>query len=463
MFIVKFFHSKLIFVLFFRFVNYLFDIELTSRVDERNIFLTLTQSLFGFMYLTKRVSIKPQDFVNACTPSWFQFGHQQDSSEFLIYFLDNLNEQSKNFQKSFAMINPQMPVRPIESLFGCRLSTECICLNCNTKTTRNDLSFMTPLSFPQDAISTTATTNNDNSSSSSSLPLYSIQSLVDKYFQPEELNEEGNNMYSCNKCNSLQCARKTQKFLRSIPSNSRPNEHQLPDYIIFTLNRFQYETNRTTNETQHKKIMAKLEYNQIINLKTYNEETSECDRAINESYFLIAVVVHSGSSLHHGHYYSYVNELNEIDNGNNDIDTMFGDRPTDDHIRTTNVNWLLINDEQITRISNETFLNNLNVFKNDTPYVLFYKRLDTSSRSPTNKIDVKNKRLIDQITIDNSKYLKEVEERRLKRRTQTSNNKYNKFIKTNNNNDDGSNDDDEQPPSYCNNNSHIDNGPRFVF
>ena len=455
------------------------------------MFLTLTQSLFAYMYLSKRVSIKPQDFVKACTPEWFQFGHQQDSSEFLIYLLDNLNEQFKYYQKSANQIQMPPPSlllhRPIESLFGCRLSTECICFNCKTKTTRNDLSFMIPLSFPDTTSPSTATTttsaspltttitNNDISNK----PLISVQSLIDKFFQAEELNEEGNNLYSCNKCNSLQNAHKTHKFLRTNPSvgeSATATATQLPEYIIFTLNRFQYETNRTTNEIQQRKIMTKLDYNQTISINTYNESDLECECAIVESYLLIAVVVHSGSSLHHGHYYSYINELNEIDNGNNDIDTLFANRSSSSSTSpvpptaTNNTNWLLINDEQITRITNETFLNNQNIFKNDTPYVLFYRRLNTSPRSPstssatTNQIDVKNKRLIDQITIDNSKYLKEIEEKRLKRRIQTTNNKSNKFIKTKNNDDDGSNDDDdEQPPSYCNNNSHIDNGPRFVY
>ena len=143
--------------------------------------------------------MKPIEFVKHCTPKWFKFGQQQDSSEFLVYFLDNLNEQLKNYPK-FASL--------IQENFGIRLNTRIKCLKCSKTTSRTDTSFSLPLSFV-----------------SSDQPL-SLQTLVNNYFHQEQLSIENGNSYSCSSCSSLQNATKRIRI-----------EHDAPNYLILTLNR----------------------------------------------------------------------------------------------------------------------------------------------------------------------------------------------------------------------------------
>jgi ubiquitin C-terminal hydrolase len=76
----------------------------------------------------------------------------------------------------------------------------------------------------------------------------------------------------------------------------------VPDHLIFTLNRFVYKTS-PTGVIESVKIMDQLEYPNEIVIDTWS---IGCAMPIAEKYELISIIVHSGSSIHHGHYYSYV-------------------------------------------------------------------------------------------------------------------------------------------------------------
>lgn len=146
-----------------------------------------------------------------CTPNWFRFGQQQDSSEFFVYFMDNLNEQLKSISMLSAASDPPTPLSVsnlVNENFGIRLTTRIECSKCNTTTNRTDTSFSLPLSFV-----------------SSDKPL-SLQTLVNNYFHTEQLSTENGNSYSCESCESLQNAIK-KIFV----------EPEVPNYLVLTLNR----------------------------------------------------------------------------------------------------------------------------------------------------------------------------------------------------------------------------------
>lgn len=287
-----------------------------------------------------------------CTPSWFKFGHQQDSSEFLIFLLDNLNEQLKQLYKC-----NETHTTLIQNTFGMHLLNECECSNCHTKTTRTDINFYLPLSFSNEA---------DASKKQS------LQHLIDNFFRPEKLSIENGNPYSCSKCQSLQTASKNIYLTQS-------QLNQAPDYLIFTLNRFIYKKNN--DGLQNVKLMDQLEYPTQISINTLGDN----DKLITEYYKIVAIVVHSGSSLHYGHYYSYI--INDSCDEENKIE------------------WLLANDSQISHASFDGLISNLNLFKNDTPYVLFYKRVCEKSAPKNNdEIKISSKKLIDIIEQDNIVY-----------------------------------------------------------
>ncbi len=217
--------------------------------------------------------------MNNCTPDWFQLGHQQDTSEFLLFLLDNLNEELKKFSQNESL-NKFTDL--IKKSFGVELTTECECLNCKTKTYRKDTCFCLPLILTQSGQQTEKPTKKE-----------SIQTLINHFFHPETLSSENDNLYSCTSCNSLQKATKNIYFTRG-------ENGTVPDHLIFTLNRFIYKTS-ASGVIENVKIMEQLEYPNEICVDTRSN-----DEVIVEKYELISIIVHSGSSIHHGHYYSYI-------------------------------------------------------------------------------------------------------------------------------------------------------------
>ncbi|CAF0860629.1 unnamed protein product [Brachionus calyciflorus] len=388
-----------------KFVRSILEIDLDELCSDESSFLRQIQILFSIMYLTNRPAIKASNFVKFCTPSWFKFGQQQDSSEFLIFLLDNLNEQLKLLENNAIS---QQHSKLIQNTFGINLTTECECTKCHTKTTRTDTSFYLPLSFP----------NQTNE-----IHKKNVQELIDNFFKPEKLSLETENPYSCSNCHSLQTANK--KVILNQTANNK-----LPDYLIFSLNRFIYK--QTSEGLQNIKIMDQLVYSEQVEINTVFENQNKV-----EKYQLNSIVVHSGSSIHYGHYYSYINN-----------------RSTDNKKE-----WLIANDSHISRASYDSLISNLNLFQNDTPYVLFYKKKDLDEPED---VKISSKKLIDIIVKDNQNYQTEQKQREFKKSSNSThddkdgiNGKYSNYFKDDDN--------DEKGPESTYLNSQSDSGPRFIF
>jgi ubiquitin carboxyl-terminal hydrolase 35/38 len=381
-----------------KFVKSILEINIDGMSEFS--FLSQIQNLFGYMYLSQRYAIKASSFIKHCTPAWFKFGQQQDSSEFLIFLLDILAEQLKIFKQNSSSSLSKL----IQNSFGIQLTTECECSNCRTKTKRTDMNFYLPLSFNTHQSSTNSEISSSSSSSSSSLSnkkKQSLQNLIDSFFHTELLSSENGNSYSCSQCNSLQSASKRICVTRDDTNHTLP-----PEYLIFTLNRFIYKVSPSTTSgnsdstPKNIKIMDQLDYPYEIVINTVYQ-----DKIIPEVYTMIAMVVHSGASLHYGHYYSYItNEGKE------------------------NFEWLLANDSQISETTFENLIANLGLFKDDTPYVLFYKRVSNTTFAAANKekqiiqnfdfdFRIENKKLVDAIQQDNQICDLEEKTRLIKRQT----------------------------------------------
>lgn len=434
------------------------------------------------MYFTTRPAIRIKQFVENCTPNWFNVGHQQDCSEYLIFLLDNLNEEFKKLKNDKLQQNSTKRTTIttlVQNLFGFKLLTECICLNCKSQTIRvDDNNYILPLSFPP---ATTITTNNNNASSNT---LIDLQLLVDNYFKCEELNE--NNLYSCSNCKSLQIAHKTIKLVDSDCDEFDNNNNEtsttskltssssssLPTYLILTLNRFQYERMNQTNEIKNVKIMQQVNYNQFIRLNVFNRTKScKLDNSINGvsttsdivHYKLAAICIHSGTSLHHGHYYSYIVDVDDA------IDDY--DKNRQFASSASMPNWILANDEQLSIITYDTLMSNLTKFKTDTPYLLIYEKL-TENDLISNKQQFlnlsSNNKLIELINNDNKLYEKEYDKAklnqiRLNKRNNDNYYKNNYYSNYRNRDSDDDNNNDGAPPDYNSAVSHLNDGPRFVF
>ncbi|KAF9995608.1 Ubiquitin carboxyl-terminal hydrolase 35 [Entomortierella chlamydospora] len=127
-----------------------------------------------------------------------------------------------------------------------------------------------------------------------------LQSIVDIFPSTEELNEENNNKYFCDNCKSLQAAKR----------------------ILLT-------------ESIHIKIQDGHEL---------------------QGYDLYAVVIHTGESANHGHYYTYAR------------DSISEEKNSD------GVKWLLYNDTSVTISSFEIMQQALATSRSDTPYMLFFRK-----------------------------------------------------------------------------------------
>lgn len=341
--------------------------------------------------------MKPSSLVKNCTPSWFRFGQQQDSSEFLNFLLDNLNEQLNNLRTNAT-------TSLIKTSFGMQLATHCQCSCCASITTRNESCYYLPLSFKSES----------KSELTPKVARTSLQTLVDDFFDVEKLTSEAGNSYFCSQCNSLQNATKKIIF-------TRENAKDPPDFLILTLNRFVYSVANGNNT----KIMEQIDYPNIIEIKTYSEN----NELIIEKYSLLSIVVHSGSSLHYGHYYTYMRY------GNND--------------------WYLANDSVVTKVSFENLVSTQNTFKDDTPYILFYEKM-SGKEKPSGFEAAKN--LIEMVEQDNKIF--EIEEKDRQKRATTSSS-----VNSNSNvsNDKKDNDDDGGPSSHYSSNESKNDGPRIIF
>ena len=133
----------------------------------------------------------------------------------------------------------------------------------------------------------------------------------------------------------------------------------------------------------------------------------------------------------------------------------------------------MANDSQITSSTYESLISNLELFKNDTPYVLFYQKFNEKTPSQKNIMNlditnVVNKRLVEFLEQDNRLF--DLEEK--KRILSKSNNlkRKSQFSWASNNTNFNSNykfekkDDDNEDENQGNHKpSNLDSGPRIIF
>jgi len=119
---------------------------------------------------------------------------------------------------------------------------------------------------------------------------------------------------------------------------------QVPQNLIIVLNRFYFRR----GEHQGCKISTNVDIYPFIDLVDILRDQINVQKA---KYQLYAIVIHKGSSSEHGHYYTLIRD-NEDPNL-----------------------WVLLNDSLTYSLAeNENHQEHLNRYKEDTPYMLFYKK-----------------------------------------------------------------------------------------
>lgn len=333
---------------------------LLSKIDEPLFFQI--QKLLALLLHSDRPELTPRSLLVAARPPDFVPGYQQDSSEFLGYLLEKLHEQEQklttnqyrelnrnswhpreshvvlkkaedsavdgdesnsqttetNNERQQLILKTQfdesllLPTL-IQKTFDGKLFVTYQCGECGSKSSNIDTFRSFELSFPE-----------PNGLQSN----YSVQKLLDFYCSSEKLF--GDNRYYCNKCKRLCDGERSIRITRS------------PRILILTLKHFRYDQQRHTRA----KLMNKVIHDEVISLSL----TSETESPVMERYSLYAAVIHAGTSMDSGHYYTYAQD-------------------------TPNC-WYKFNDNYVTKCS----VDELHALSSpNTPYILFYQKLDQAA------------------------------------------------------------------------------------
>ncbi|KAK9871640.1 hypothetical protein WA026_013020 [Henosepilachna vigintioctopunctata] len=301
------------------------------------------QDLFVLLQYSQKCALSPSDILHLARPPGFQLGHQHDSSEFLGYLLDVLDEQERlpgtnNIQQPNTSngTDPALLNTIVQQSFGGKTMTVSTCDSCSARSERIDNFRELQLSFPNDS---------DN---------HSVSSLLHFYLQPEKLCDD--NQYHCDACKGLTDGERLTHVI------------QAPRRLILTIKHFGYDS-----ATQQKtKLLHRVKLEDYIQLGDVNYE-------------LYAAVVHVGSSVDSGHYYTFAKD---------------------------NEDWYMFNDCLVVKATTSQLCN---LRPPETPYILFYRSQD--SEEPTNlQRAILSQRLQGVLNKDTSEY----EMEKLKRPTEST-------------------------------------------
>lgn len=225
-----------------------------------------TQILFAQLMLSTLPAVDPSALLRLLPPQ-FRSGQQQDASEFAKYFLDILSKVSGFGQE-------------LISVFYGKTITETTCGGCSNVSVRMEdfVDWNLPLEGPDDI---------------------TITQLVNASMKEEYL--DGENSYHCDSCQSLQPAIRCTHF------------ESLPSHLVLTLNRFEYDLKAGERNKICKTVT--LEENLLISSHIFKPQVSTMQTVLSEPivYTLNAIVIHSGMSALHGHYYCICRDMSSDD------------------------------------------------------------------------------------------------------------------------------------------------------
>jgi ubiquitin carboxyl-terminal hydrolase 35/38 len=369
--------------------------------------------------VAQRKAYAPESFIKVSRPSWFGAGQQQDCSEFLRHLLNVLhdqehavdgNEHSAPTHSGQRTTNNDEDISSLVSkTFGGYTLTTYHCLRCRTRSSKKESFMDLQLAFPAESTTSASVGSGQMAGGSSSSICrrqeaddsitengsgsVSLTFLLDHFLQTESL--EGVNQYKCEAtCGSLQDAeRSTQIF-------------SAPPYLVMTLLRFSYEGGRHTKKLTDVQYPLSIE----VPLAPLNDGLHE-SLPRSRIYGLVGVVVHSGLSSDHGHYYCYGRRSRLLsDTSSRPVMRVEGDRDSVDYFVA---DWFMFNDSRVTRASFEDFRNVTQKFTRDTAYLLVYHSVDEGDADSDSSEPPLHSYLREIIDRDNERYLEVCNEKKL--------------------------------------------------
>ena len=232
-----------------------------SRLDADAPVTSELRKLAALLSKSTRPHIRPEQFRDRLREPFCSYG-QQDAAEFLHYIMEALEAEQGGLSKEL-----------LDGVFGGQLETVLTCSECGTRSSsKTDLGGLLSVSVPDDR------TIRKNDSVALPLPAQKPAQLYhlirDQCLASETL--EGDSAYFCDCCAMKVEAKKTS----SISS--------APRHLIVGLGRFAYDIATQTR----RKVGTRVDCPLQLHVADFE-------------YTLYAVVVHSGSTPHHGHYYAY--------------------------------------------------------------------------------------------------------------------------------------------------------------
>lgn len=215
----------------------------------------------------------------------------------------------------------------VQGSFGGRSVTVSKCDVCGSQSERADSFRELQLAFPNNSIN------------------QSVQTLLDYYLQPERLC--GDNQYHCDSCERLTDGERVSRIVEK------------PRRLILTLKHFRYDP----VSQQRTKLLQRVKLDSYLLLDSIKYE-------------LYAAVVHCGSSVDSGHYYTYARDEGE---------------------------WYKFNDYVVFKTQPEELCQ---LHPPETPYILFYSRVDCIDPEPLPKTAL-SARLQDLLIKDSAEFEEE--------------------------------------------------------
>ncbi|KAK3809127.1 MAG: hypothetical protein J3Q66DRAFT_66589 [Benniella sp.] len=286
----------------------------TLKVDTSKVITTRLRETFNALSTPRLVIFTPSPLYRAL-PDWLNDGRQQDAAE-LIKIL-------------FSRIEDEDPVskQTLDSFHG-TLMNQVHCNHCGTISSNKESFYDLSIPIPRAGVA-------------------DLQAVADIFPSTEELSDA--NKYYCDHCQSLQDAKRCSMLER------------LPKYLLLSLNRFEYDTQRS------RRIKIDTPITLATSIKMRIQEGHEA-----KDYNLYAVVIHTGESANCGHYYAYAKDSE------------------DPGTEQDKIPWLLYNDTSVTTSSFEAMQQTLARDRADTPYMLFFRQADAVA-VPVDKVSRSNR------------------------------------------------------------------------
>jgi ubiquitin C-terminal hydrolase len=308
------------------------------------------------------IPINPDAFIRNVRNGFFAEGHQ-DAGEFCKLMLHKLSPDVPSSANP-----PSNGSDAVYKYFGMRTAntTECRCGHCSTR-----LDWSLELTLPLSSSSPLLPDNSVLGVDARGVRR-TIQSLIANTIGPESQEHlTGEAKYACSHCNTRSDATRTIRVIDTCSVDQPGTAISSPKYVILQLNRFEFD--RSTSRSVKNFTLVDVPLRVRIPTTAIRSPNGCIDHLTPDNfhvvpYDLIAVVVHCGSSVQAGHYYTLVSEGSRSTN-NETSETVTWYCCDDSHVQHHCTSPSPQNPSAESYSLDTKFMDN-----NCTPYLLFYEK-----------------------------------------------------------------------------------------